>query len=76
MKIHRKILLSFSILLLSGLGNQLFAQQAGSAGKIATEVKLSQNVVPAGDTVTAAVVMNIEEGWHVNAGEFLKKMPE
>lgn len=67
MKIHRFIVVSLAILLLSGLGNPLSAQPTGSAGKIETEVKLSQNVVPAGDTVAAAVVMNIEEGWHVNA---------
>ncbi|MDR8390480.1 thioredoxin family protein [Aliifodinibius sp. S!AR15-10] len=67
MKIHQFIIASFAILLLLGLGNKLPAQPAGSAGKVEVEVKLSQNVVPAEDTAKAAVVMHIEEGWHVNA---------
>lgn len=69
MKIQQFIIASLAILLFSGFGNHLPAQPAGSAGKVDTEVKLSQNVVPAGDTVAAAVVMHIEEGWHVNARE-------
>ncbi len=60
---------SLAILFLFGVGNKLPAQPAGSAGKVEAEVKLSQNVIPAGDSVEAAVMMNIEDGWHVNAHE-------
>lgn len=67
MKIHQFIIVSLAALLLSGLGIIVTAQPTGSTGKLATEVRLSQNVVPAGDSVAAAVVMNIDEGWHVNA---------
>jgi thiol:disulfide interchange protein DsbD len=69
MKVHQFILSSLVILLLFGIGSKISAQPAGSAGKVEAEVKLSQNVVPAGDSVAAAVVMNIDEGWHVNAHE-------
>ncbi|WP_441000463.1 cytochrome c biogenesis protein CcdA [Fodinibius sp. SL11] len=69
MKVHQFILSSLAILFLFGIGSKISAQPAGSAGKVEAEVKLSQNVVPAGDTVAAAVVMNIEERWHVNAHE-------
>ncbi|SHG39727.1 thiol:disulfide interchange protein DsbD [Fodinibius roseus] len=67
MKVQRVIFLL--AILLFGFEGLLSAQPTGSAGKVATEIRLSQNVVPAGDTVAAAVVMNIEEGWHVNAHE-------
>ena len=42
-------------------------QSANSAEKVKTEVRLSQNVIPAGDSVAAAVMLNIKKGWHVNA---------
>jgi thiol:disulfide interchange protein DsbD len=65
MKVQRVVFLL--AILLFGFEGLLSAQPTGSAGKVATEIRLSQNVVPAGDTVAAAVVMNIDEGWHVNA---------
>ena len=67
MKVQRVVFLL--AILLFGFEGLLSAQPTGSAGKVATEIRLSQNVVPAGDTVAAAVVMNIDEGWHVNAHE-------
>jgi len=44
-------------------------QAKNSAGKVSLEPKLSQNVVPAGSSFRAAVIINIEEGWHVNANQ-------
>lgn len=38
-----------------------------SAKKVRLESKLSHNVVPAGHTFKAAVLLNIEKGWHINA---------
>lgn len=67
MKVQRVVFLL--AILLFGFEGLLSAQPTGSAGKVATEIRLSQNVVPAGDSVAAAVVMNIDEGWHVNAHE-------
>lgn len=69
MKVHQFIIASLAILFLFGFGDKLPAQPAGSAGKVETEVHLSQNMVPAGETIDAAVVMHIKEGWHVNANE-------
>lgn len=40
---------------------------ATSAGKVKVEGKLSVDKVPAGSTFKAAVVLHIEEGWHVNS---------
>lgn len=67
MKAYRSVAVLLLIILLYGFGNLLHAQPASTAGKVATEIQLSQNVVPAGDSVRIAVVMNIDEGWHVNA---------
>lgn len=44
-------------------------QAKNSAGKVSLEPKLSQNVVPAGSSFQAAVMVNIEDGWHVNANQ-------
>jgi len=44
-------------------------QARNSAGKVSLEPKLSQNIVPAGSSFRAAVVLDIEEGWHINAHE-------
>jgi len=45
------------------------AQSASSTEKVKTKIKLSQNVIPAGDSAAVAVVMKVDEGWHVNANE-------
>lgn len=42
-------------------------QAQNSAGKVSLEPRLSQNVVPAGSSFHAAVMVDIEDGWHVNA---------
>ena len=38
-----------------------------SAGKVKVQGKLSVDRVPAGSTFKAAVVLTIEEGWHINS---------
>ncbi len=38
-----------------------------SADKTNIEVKKSQNVIPAGTSAQIAVLLNLEEGWHVNS---------
>ncbi len=40
-----------------------------SAGKVDTETELSVEKVPQGAEFEAAVVMDIKEGWHINANE-------
>lgn len=42
-------------------------QANSSAGQVTLEPKLSQNVVPAGSSFRAAVLINIADGWHVNS---------
>lgn len=44
-------------------------QANNSAGKVSVDAKVSQNVVPAGSSFRAAVVVDIEDGWHVNANQ-------
>lgn len=43
------------------------ARGMSSADKTNIEVKKSQNVIPAGSTARVAVLLNLEEGWHVNS---------
>lgn len=69
MKVKNFSISALIALIVLAPGNWLQAQPAGSAGKVEVEVKLSRNVIPAGDSAAAAVVMNIEDGWHVNAHE-------
>lgn len=42
-------------------------QANNSAEQVTLESKMAQNVVPAGSSFRAAVVVDIEDGWHVNA---------
>ncbi len=44
-------------------------QASNSAGKVTVDAKLSQNVVPAGSAFRVAVIVDIEEGWHVNSNQ-------
>jgi len=44
-----------------------FAQTVRSDQQIHPTVKLSKNVIPAGDSADVAILLNIEDGWHVNA---------
>jgi len=56
------------LLLVAGLGTGArAAQSASSAEKVKTEIRLSKNVIPAGDSAATVVVLNIKKGWHVNA---------
>lgn len=48
------------------------AQQAGgggSAARVGVDAKLSRTAVRPGDSLRAAVVLDIDEGWHANAHE-------
>ena len=47
----------------------LNAQGASSADKVDIEIKHSQNVIPAGSSAKAAVLLNLEETWHVNSNQ-------
>jgi thioredoxin:protein disulfide reductase len=40
-----------------------------SADKADIEVKQSQNVIPAGSSAQVAVLLNLEENWHVNSNQ-------
>ncbi|REL37797.1 DUF255 domain-containing protein [Rhodohalobacter sp. SW132] len=62
---------SFLFLLLFLLPLHLSAQQSGasSADKVDPEVKHSQNVIPAGSSAEVAVLLNLEETWHVNSNQ-------
>jgi thiol:disulfide interchange protein DsbD len=44
-------------------------QKGGSASRVQVDLKLSRTAVSPGDTVRAAVVLTIDEGWHANAHE-------
>ncbi|MEX2367935.1 MAG: cytochrome c biogenesis protein CcdA, partial [Balneolaceae bacterium] len=50
----------------SGIAQQV-TRGMSSAGKADIEVIHSQNVVPAGSEFRVAVLLNLEEDWHVNA---------
>ncbi|MEL7832826.1 MULTISPECIES: protein-disulfide reductase DsbD family protein [Fodinibius] len=67
MNIQKNLVPLLFTFLLSSIGPLLQAQPVGSTGKVSTEVKLSQNVIPAGDSMAVAVEMNIDDTWHVNA---------
>lgn len=65
------IFLSFLIFIsipFSGTAQQV-TRGVSSADKTNLEVKQSQNVVPAGSEFQVAVLLNLEENWHVNAHE-------
>jgi len=65
----------YLLIILSFLPLHLYSQQQGfvtgqgmsSADKANIEVKQSQNVIPAGTSSQVAVLLNLEEGWHVNS---------
>ncbi len=46
---------------------EVLAQLRGSTEKVDVETFLSVEAVPAGETFKAAVVLDIAEGWHINA---------
>lgn len=43
-----------------------------SADKANIEIKQSQNVIPAGSTTQIAVLLNLEDNWHVNSNQPLQ----
>lgn len=59
------------ILWMASLGTRSSVAQVGgpvsSAGKVQVESKLSVDKVPAGSTFKVAVILKIEEGWHINS---------
>ncbi|WP_118827283.1 protein-disulfide reductase DsbD family protein [Salinibacter ruber] len=56
------------IAILGAFATGALAQQQGrSAARVSVDARLSRTAVPAGDTVRAAVVLEIDEGWHANA---------
>ena len=56
------------IAILGAFATGASAQQQGrSAARVSVDARLSRTAVPAGDTVRAAVVLDIDEGWHANA---------
>ena len=58
------------IAILGAFATGALAQQQGrSAARVSVDARLSRTAVPAGDTVRAAIVLDIEEGWHANAHE-------
>lgn len=66
----KRWILLLSLLLLAvpaHLNAQISA--ASSAAKVNIEVKKSQNVIPAGTSAQAAVLINLEEGWKVNSDQ-------
>ncbi|MDG5766381.1 cytochrome c biogenesis protein CcdA [Balneolales bacterium ANBcel1] len=64
----RFLTLIFAILLISGPAAQdSFAQLRGSSEMVDVDTYLSVDVVPAGSSFRAAVVLDIADGWHVNA---------
>lgn len=65
----RRLLLLVFILFTYILAGPVQAQQSGSASRVDIDVKLSQAGIMPGDTLEAAVVLDIEEGWHANAHE-------
>ncbi len=47
--------------------SQGFGSGSSSASKISIESKLAMERVPAGSTLKVAVLLKIEEGWHINS---------
>ncbi|MBI5464637.1 MAG: hypothetical protein HY966_06785, partial [Ignavibacteriales bacterium] len=56
-----------SMLMAGGSVVPAIAQPVSSANKVTAEVKLSSDVVFTGGSVRAAVVLHIQDGWHINS---------
>ena len=63
----RNILALLSIFVLALNVSQLNAQPVSSASKVQVSTEVSQTAVLAGESFQTVVVMNIDEGWHINA---------
>lgn len=64
--------LSILLTLFLFFSGQSYAQQSAgmsSADKVDIEIKQSQNVIPAGTSAQIAVLLNLEETWHVNSNQ-------
>lgn len=59
--------LLFLIVLFSGIYGTLVAQPVTSASKVQVQVELSQTAVLPGEPIQIVVVMDIEDGWHINS---------
>jgi thiol:disulfide interchange protein DsbD len=58
----------FSILLfVTLLPSSLFAQLSTSAKQVSVEVKLSSDKIQSGKIVQVAILLKINEGWHINS---------
>jgi thiol:disulfide interchange protein DsbD len=70
MHLTRQLLSLGLFLILFLIPLQTAAQQVAgmsSADKVNIEVKKSQNVIPAGTSAKGAVLLNLEDTWHVNS---------
>ena len=64
------VLLLFGVVATGAAAQQQGREQQGrSAARVSVDARLSRTAVPSGDTVRAAIVLDIEEGWHANAHE-------
>ena len=65
----KKLSLFFALFLIFPglLDAQQIETSMSSADKVDIEVKQSQNVIPAGTSAQVAVLLNLEENWHVNS---------
>lgn len=62
------VLLSFPCLVAAqSISSDSLSHIQGSADVVETDVKLSHKLVPAGTNLRAAIIVNITEGWHINA---------
>lgn len=66
-KLQHRISTFLLFLFLLGWSSNLAGQPIGSTDRLSPEVKLSVEQVVAGEDFTIAVLMNIQDGWHVNA---------
>ena len=64
-----KVLMPALAFLLTALAGPTWSQPADSAARVSLDVQLARTAVLPGDAVDAAVVLDIDEGWHANAHE-------
>ncbi len=69
---YRYLTLFFTIFLLCALA--AFAQPRGSADIVSIEGKLSVEQVVAGEEFKLALILDIEDKWHINADRFMEKL--
>lgn len=65
-----KCLLSWALIVLALLSlRPAEAWAQGSAERVAVDIRLSRTAAVTGSTIDAAVILDIEDGWHANAHE-------